>query len=63
MTNTGIVEVTCISCNRRHIIIVPVAGYKLWASKQAHIQDALPGLTLDERELLISNLCRRCYPC
>lgn len=60
-TGTGIVEVTCVSCNTPHTVIVPTAGYKRWASGQAHIQDALPGLSAAERELLISGICPVCW--
>lgn len=60
-TQTGIVEVTCVSCGAPHAIIVPTAGYKRWASGQAKIQDALPMLSADERELLISHICPRCF--
>lgn len=58
---TGIVEVECVNCKKKHTIIVPIAGYKLWASGQALIQDALPGLSADERELLVSNICPACW--
>ena len=61
MVATGIVEVTCVLCGSKHTIIVPTAGYKLWASGQAKIQDALPGLPEDERELLMSNICPKCW--
>lgn len=59
--NTGVVEVTCIVCKTKHTILVPTAGYKKWASGQAKIQDAMPGLTTDERELLMSNICGKCF--
>jgi len=58
---TEIVEVECVSCKTKHTVIVPTAGYKLWASGQAKIQDALPGLSEDERELLMSNICPVCW--
>lgn len=61
MAAIGIVEVKCIICGSAHIVKVPVDGYRLWRSDQAHIQDALPGLSDDERELLLSNICPRCF--
>lgn len=61
MTTTGVVEVTCVSCKSKHTVLVPTMGYKLWASGQARIQDALPMLSEDERELLMSNICPRCW--
>ena len=60
-TQTGIVEVTCVSCGTQHTILVPTNGYKLWTSGQAKIQDALPMLSADERELLMSHICPRCF--
>lgn len=60
-TQTGIVEVTCVNCGTKHTILVPTNGYKLWTSGQAKIQDALPMLSADERELLMSHICPRCF--
>lgn len=57
----GVVEVTCIVCGARHVVKVPKIGYMLWRSGQALIQDALPELSDDERELLLSNICPRCF--
>lgn len=61
MKQLGLVEVVCINCKTRHNVIVPMDGYRLWASGQAKIQDALPMLSDDERELLMSNICPRCW--
>lgn len=55
------IEVECVMCHTKHTILVPLAGYKLWASGQMKIQDALPGLSADERELLMSGICGRCF--
>lgn len=61
MVTTGVVEVECIMCHTKHTILVPTAGYTKWAKGQAKIQDALPGLSADERELLMSNICPVCW--
>ncbi len=58
---TGVVEVKCIICKTKHTILVPTAGYTKWAKGQAKIQDAMPGLSADERELLMSGICGRCF--
>lgn len=55
------IEVKCAMCGTVHTILVPVAGYRLWASGQMKIQDALPSLSADERELLMSGICGRCF--
>lgn len=60
-TQIGIVEVTCVNCKTHHTITVPTDGYKRWATGQAKIQDALPMLSEDERELLMSGICPRCW--
>jgi hypothetical protein len=54
-------EATCRLCHTKHVVIVPAAGYLKWAKGQAKIQDALPGLTDDERELLVSGICGQCF--
>ena len=61
MGSARVVEVTCVHCCRTYTLLVPVAGYKLWSSGQARIQDALPGLTDDERELLMTHTCPNCW--
>lgn len=54
-------EVKCRCCGSVHIVNVPSVPYRLWASGQARIQDALPMLSADERELLMSGLCTFCF--
>ena len=54
-------EATCRLCRTKHVVIVPAAGYLKWAKGQAKIQEALPGLTDDERELLVSGICGQCF--
>ena len=61
MAPTIMKEVTCRICNTKHIILVPAAGYFKWARGQAKIQHALPSLSDDERELLMSGICGRCF--
>ena len=39
---------------------MPVAGLKAWEDGEL-IQDALPNLTADQRELLISGTCDDCW--
>lgn len=61
MATTHVVEVECIACRTKHTILVPTAGYRLWMNRQKRIQDAMPGLSADERELLMSGICGRCF--
>lgn len=53
-------EVTCNVCKVAHIIRVPRAGYMSWL-KGARIQDVMPNISADDRELLISGMCGKCF--
>ena len=56
-----IVSAGCRVCRKEHHILVPKAGYTMWAKGLKHIQDAMPSLTDDERELLVSGICGHCF--
>lgn len=51
---------SCKVCLETIVITVSGDGYAQWR-KGAAIQDALPQLTPDEREFLISQICGPCY--
>jgi hypothetical protein len=51
---------TCPLCGNRDSVEVPSMGYARWRAG-ALIQDAMPQLSADERELLISGTCRTCW--
>lgn len=50
----------CVSCKKMHEILVNSGDYHRWLRGDL-IQDAMPYLTLDERELLISGWCGVCF--
>ena len=54
------IEVRCIHCQTNHIIPVDHTGYIQWI-QGALIQQVLPGLSEDQRELLISRTCGECW--
>lgn len=54
------IEKVCRSCKVAYAIRAPIDGYMRYC-KGANIQLALPSLTADERELLISGMCGKCY--
>jgi len=47
---------TCILHNCRHIVKCDAEGYNRWQNGEL-IQLALPGMTSEEREILISGNC------
>ena len=55
------VEIKCLKCKQTHIIEVPKKGYMRWLDTGARIQDVMPELPANDRELLISNICGPCF--
>ena len=53
---TLLITKPCSYCERIQKVAVPESGFKAWKSG-TRIQDALPGLTVDEREILLSGIC------
>lgn len=56
-----ILSVKCKVCKRDITVMVPRGGYNLWARGLKRIQDAMPQLSEDDRELLMSGICGRCF--
>lgn len=54
------VKIQCIRCKQAFLVKVPTQGFQQWKGGKL-IQDALPLLTADERELLISRTCSECF--
>jgi hypothetical protein len=55
------IDKECRICGRTYRILVPSRGYVLWAKGLKHIQDAMPQVSADDRELLKSGICGRCF--
>ena len=51
----------CTSCQKQFVIKAPQKAFNAWANGEAKIQQALPMLCDDDRELLLSNTCPRCF--
>ena len=59
---TDEVTFTCVSCNKEIPVKVNGADYIYWRyNRQDLVQNIFPHLTPDERELLISGMCGKCY--
>lgn len=54
------VAVECPFCGCVNFINVSVEGYTAWKNGEL-IQNALPELSADEREMLISGICSDCW--
>ena len=57
---TAVVAVPCRMCQETTDLKVNFQGFVNWKSGEL-IQDALPELSADERELLISGTCNECW--
>lgn len=51
---------TCIECGTLHYIKMEKKSYDAWKSGVS-IQNVAPSLSVDERELLLSGFCGKCY--
>ena len=53
-------QARCRTCGDTHILMVNAQDKKRWMEGEL-IQDAMPYLSADERELLISGTCETCF--
>ena len=61
MTVTTTITTHCHLCNKTTDVEVPTGGYLLWKARKATIQEALPTLTADEREMLMTGIDGACW--
>jgi hypothetical protein len=59
--NSGTVLVPCRFCGKRELFRVNPSHFRKWSSGEALIQVALPNLSKEKRELLLSNTCPKCW--
>lgn len=55
-----LIPVTCINCKVRFNIEVDYEDYFYWKEGMS-VQKSFPYLSADERELLISRVCGKCF--
>ena len=53
-------EIKCMCCNKSYTIKCDAIDYMRWMSGEL-IQNAMPYLSVDERELMISKICGSCF--
>ena len=57
---TDTIAATCRSCQKSYNLLVNMSDVHEWMTGK-YIQDAMPYLSADERELLISKTCGVCW--
>ena len=55
------IETQCPKCGTRDVIDVPFHSYKEWRAGKKLVQDALPDLSVGEREALMTGFCEPCW--
>lgn len=56
------VKVKCPLCKKEYTVDnIPRSGFFEWKEGGKHIQDALPELSADDREALITGVCKTCW--
>ena len=56
------VQVCCVWCKRDYILLVEKKDLEKYKSGEGYVQDIFPYLNADERELLVSRMCSKCFP-
>ena len=54
-------EIVCPICGEVQYVRVNKEAYNKWKNKEGLIQDLMPELTPEQRELLISGTCGACW--
>jgi hypothetical protein len=55
-----IIDRKCIWCDKVVEIVIKEEEYEVWCSGLV-IQKAMPTLSVDDREILISGVCGKCF--
>lgn len=53
--------IRCRHCRESYIVPISEQEYLNWIKKGTFVQDEFPELDLNERELLISQTCGKCW--
>jgi hypothetical protein len=53
--------IPCVLCSREYIVFVNAEDCNAWLSGSGLIQDVLPYLSANDREMLISRMCPDCW--
>jgi hypothetical protein len=53
--------VPCVFCSREYVVFVNAEDVNAWLSGSGLIQDVMPYLSANDREMLISRICPECW--
>lgn len=55
------ISVPCRRCGKTHHIRVDIDDLQAWQSGEKLVQDAFPYLSAEDRELLLTRFCPKCW--
>lgn len=61
LTKLLTLPIECRMCGKRQVVIVEQEPYEKWRAERIPIQNVMPYLSAEERELLISGVCDSCF--
>lgn len=61
MASDYTIETQCPVCQTKNNVVVPLADYLSWHTGRKLVQAAFPYLNADERELLMTGICKQCW--
>jgi hypothetical protein len=54
-------EIVCVCCKKTQFLVVREDQYNKFAKDDEYIQKAFPTLSADDRELILSHMCKECF--
>jgi len=55
------ITLACIECGESHTIQAKSFDFIRWEKGEENIQNIFPYLSTDDREMMISNICPKCF--
>ena len=55
------ISIRCPICGKYHSVFVEKEDYHKWLEGNSHVQDVFPYLKAEDREILISGVCPKCW--
>ena len=53
--------IQCKFCQSFFVVSLDIDAYEKWKNDEGLIQDLMPDMKLEERELLVSQICSDCF--
>ncbi len=54
-------EFECSGCDYAEVLLIDIEAYQRWNARELLVQDAFPHLSPQQRELIMSATCDKCW--